>query len=305
MNDAVISAASQHAIPEIERVDVSSERLSRFRNEHDYVGLAVELMVEAGSYVTVAASILGPDGAWTRDQAAIGGNMVRLYKLLSAMLDQTVERRRETSFIVARLAFETIVVLRFLLQKNDPALIDSYVKHSLDHERRLLAKVDKRIEARHGIVLPIEDRIRRSVDRLFKSSGVAPGQLTTKREQNWGGKNLFEKAAAVGLGEAYLGMFAGASLNVHGAWSDLYTHHLQTAGDGRFTPQLEWNWPRPPPLYGVALLSLDVVEDFARFMDASDIADYLTPKLDDLRERLMDADQAHESYLTGKSWPQI
>ena len=64
-----------------------------------------DCVIEAGSYVCIAANILGADKKWTRDQAAIGGNVVRLYKLFSAVLDQTVQNRRETSFILSRLAF--------------------------------------------------------------------------------------------------------------------------------------------------------------------------------------------------------
>lgn len=174
--------------PVIDRVDVSPERIASFKSERDYVGLGLDLMIEAGSYITIAACILGSDGTWTRDQAVIGGNMVRLYKLFSAMLDQTVQHRRETSFILARLAFETIVAIRFLLQEYGPELVDSYVKHSLDHERRLLAAMEQNISARSGLTLPIEDRMRRSIDRIFRSSALTLQELPAKRERDWGGK---------------------------------------------------------------------------------------------------------------------
>jgi hypothetical protein len=239
--------------PMIDRVDVSPERIAGFNDERDYVGLGLDLMTEAGSYIVIAANILGPNGTWTRDQAVIGGNMVRLYKLFSAMLDQTVQDRRETSFILARLAFETIVAIRYLLQQYNPELVDRYVKHSLDHERRLVAVMEENIAARSGIIRPIEDRMRRSIDRMFKSSGVTLGDLPAKRERDWGGKNLYEKADAVGLADAYLAMFAGASQNVHGAWGDLYAHHLETEGDEHFTPNIGWNRPRPQLLYSVAI----------------------------------------------------
>lgn len=286
-------------------MDVSPERIAGFKSELDYLGLGLDLMIEAGSYITIAIHILGPDGAWTRDQAVIGGNMVRLYKLFSAMLDQTVQHRRETSFILARLAFETIVTIRYLLKEYDPALIDRYVKHSLDHERRLLDVMNENIDARSGIIRPIENRMRRSIDRMFKISGVALEELPAKRERDWGGTNLYEKAEAVGLAEAYRAMFAGASQNVHGAWGDLYAHHLDTEGDGRFTPNIEWNAPRPQLLYSIALLSLETAESFARFMGGQEVVDYLIPHLDDLRDRLITADRAHESYLAGKSWPEV
>lgn len=296
-------AEDKSPFPSIERTDVSAERIAGFKSERDYVGLGVDLMIEAGSYITIATGILGTDGTWTRDQAAIGGNMVRLYKLFSAMLDQTVQHRRETSFILARLAFETIVTVRYLLQEYDPALVARYVTHSLDHERRLLEAMELNIEARSGIILPIEERMRKSIDRMFRSSGVTLEDLPEQRERDWGGANLYEKAKTVGLADAYLGMFAGASQNVHGAWGDLYAHHLATEGDGHFFPNIEWNMPRPQLLYSVAFLSLETSELFALFMGGEEVAVFLVPHLDDLSKRIKIADQAHEAYLTGKSWP--
>lgn len=161
------------------------------------------------------------------------------------------------------------------------------------------------VAARSDVILPIEDRMRRSIDRLFRSSGVALAELPPKREQDWGGKNLYEKAKVVGLGNAYLGMFAGASQNVHGAWGDLYTHHLNNEGDGRFTPNIQWGTPRPQLLFSLSLLRLDAAEDFVKFIGGQDVADCLIPDLDNVRNRLMDADHAHESYLSGKSWPAV
>jgi Family of unknown function (DUF5677) len=291
--------------PKIDRVEVSPEKVAGFTSERGYVGLGLELMIEAGSYVTIATNILGPEGTWTREQAAIGGNMARLCKLLSAVLDQTVQHRLETSFIFARLAFETIVAIRYLLQEYDPTLIERYIKHSLDHERRLLEVINDKVAARSGVILPMEDRMRLSIERIFRCSGIALDELPAKRERDWGGKTLYDKAKAVGLGDAYLGMFAGASQNVHGAWGDLYGHHLNTEGDGRFTPNIEWGPPRPQLLFSLSLLSLDAAEDFAQFIGGQEVADYLVPNLDNLRDRLLDADHAHQSYLAGKTWPEI
>ncbi len=253
----------------------------------------------------IAACILGPDGTWSRDQAAIGGNMVRLHKLFSNLLDQTVQRRRETSFISARLVFETIVTVQFLIQEFSPELIESYVSHSLAHEKRLLNDINDNIKARDGLVLPIEDRMMKSIERAFASADVAVADLPEKRAPNWGGKNLFEKAKAVGLEEAYRAMFGGASLNVHGAWGDLYTHHLEVTDDGRFTPVIDWQRPRPQLLYSLAFLSLQTASGFARFMGGDEVAAELAGPLEDLAGRLRLADDAHESYLAGKSWPEV
>jgi hypothetical protein len=128
---------SSSSLAEIERVVVDPDEIAKFHNEDEFTGLAVRLMVETGSYVCVAACTMGTKSAWDRDRAAICGNMVRLYKLLHSVLDQTCQRRQETSFILARLVFETLVNVRYMIQEFSSELIDSYVAYSFKHERKL------------------------------------------------------------------------------------------------------------------------------------------------------------------------
>jgi hypothetical protein len=54
-------------------------------------------LVESASYVCIAANTTGKEPSWDRDQACVGGHMVRLYKLLDSLLDQSVKRRQEIS----------------------------------------------------------------------------------------------------------------------------------------------------------------------------------------------------------------
>ena len=88
--------------------------MAAFVREQDFMALSLGLLREVTSYVCIAACTMGQKATWNRDQAAVGGNMVRLFKVLSAFLDQTMQRRYETTTIFARLAFETIVSVRYL-----------------------------------------------------------------------------------------------------------------------------------------------------------------------------------------------
>src|ERR1700686_1128345 len=92
--------------PEIDRTNIDPAQLATLSLESEFMGLSVDLMREVASYTCVAACTLGTGPTWDRNRAAVGGNMVRLYKLLDTLLDQTCKRRRDTSTIVARLAFE-------------------------------------------------------------------------------------------------------------------------------------------------------------------------------------------------------
>src|SRR5438132_820337 len=102
-------------IPTVNRVEVDHTVIRSFTSEYDYLRISVDLLIEVGSYICIAGNIVPPSGStWNRHEAVLVGHLVRLYKLISALLDQTCQRRRETSFIFARLAFECIVNTMFL-----------------------------------------------------------------------------------------------------------------------------------------------------------------------------------------------
>lgn len=107
----------------------------QFTLEEDFVGLSIDLLIEAGSFVCVAANLYPLGKTWNRDEAILGGHFVRLYKLISAILDQTCQYRREIIMIHTRLAFECIINLRYLINHTSEELFDSYIKYSLKQEK--------------------------------------------------------------------------------------------------------------------------------------------------------------------------
>jgi Family of unknown function (DUF5677) len=296
---------SRGPLPVVERVTVDPVTIAAFTREWDFMVLASELLREVASYVSVAACMMGSAPAWTRDQAVVGGHMVRLSKLLRAFLDQTVQKRFETSTILSRLAFETIVNARYLIANHCPDLVDSFVRHSLRHERRLRDKIQANIQERTGEVRHIEQRMLKSINRAARIAGVTLDSVDLKDRAPWGGKDLRQKAEAVGFGEAYLAVFGGMSHNVHGSWQDLYQFHLETDENGAFTPKLEWGRPRPQPLFALGHLALYAVADFLTFIGGAAAMDHLGEQLRDLGARIDSVDQAHEAYLSGKTWPAI
>jgi hypothetical protein len=298
-------SATESSFPAIEEVAVDPAKVAGYTREWDFMVLASELLREVASYVCVAACTLGPAPTWTRDQAAVGGNMVRLFKLLSAFLDQTVQRRYETSSILSRLAFESIVNARYLIANFSPELVDSYIRHSLKHERRLLNRIQANAAQRGGELLSIEERMIKSINRAARIAGVSLDGIDPNDRSNWGNKNLREKTKAVGLEGAYEAIFGGMSHNVHGSWHDLYQFHLETDEDGAFTPNLEWGRPRPQPLFALGLLSVEAIYHFFGFIGGDATLGQVRERLEGLTGRLLAADRGHEAYLTRKRWPEI
>lgn len=291
--------------PSVDCVSVDLDAVRAFTREEDFTALAFDLLKEVAHYVTIAACVMGPEPTWTRDLATVGGNMVRLWKILGAYLDQTMQRRYETTTIFARLAFETIVNVRYLAENFSPDLVDSFVRHSFRHERRMVDKINQNISARGGQVLPIEDRMLRSINRSADFAGVKLEDVDLKDRTPWGGKHLRDKAKAVGLEVAYDAAFGGMSHNVHGAWQDLYHFQLESEDGKHFTPKLEWGNPRPQITLALGQLAIGAVRSSVAFLGGDEAIQSLEGKLDDLDNRIHAVNVAHEAYLTQKTWPSI
>jgi Family of unknown function (DUF5677) len=295
MTDSLIDTLN-----DIDAVAVDDDAIAAYTSEDEFNSLTVELLKEAGSFVCVAASLLPADKKrWSRDQAIYGGHLVRLYKLLSALLDQICQKRRETTFILSRLAFEGIVNLAYLIEYGSPELFDEYIRYSLRQEKRLYDRITANIAARGGSRLPIEDRMLSSISKAAAKSGFAIADLSPNEPKSWGKKNLRERAQAVGLEVMYLAAFGGGSQSIHGNWMDLLEYHLDQEGDG-FIPSLEWHRPKPQIGLAIAQMTVDVVWRFLRFVGAIKEVQGLDDRLRDLEGRIKRANIGHERFLTNR-----
>ena len=287
---------AENRIPDIKRVLVDLNTLRGFKEE-DFTGLAVDLLIEVGSFTCLAACLLpGDTKCWNRNQAVLGGLLVRLYKLLSALLDQTCQHRRETSFVFARLAFECIINIQYFIAKSSDEIYGAYIVYSLRHERRLRDKILENINKRHGESLPIERRMLASIERSAKTSNISLDDVNPSKWMKWSDSNVFERADSIGLGEAYLGMFGGPSHTVHGNWQDLLEYHLEVLGCG-FGPELEWHNPRPQLLFAIGIVTVGMLKNYLSHL-AKENADKMILELDDLLERLILSNDEHERFIT-------
>jgi hypothetical protein len=300
----VSTILNEDAIPHIDPVAIDADVLRGFHDEDDFIDLAVKLVVEAASYTVIAHSIMDEKGGWDRDEAILGGLMVRLYKLLSALLDQVCQHRAEIAQIMCRLAFEAVVDIRYLVRKLDAALGDDFVKSSYRQERILRDQIMERITARGGDILPVEDRMLKSISRAADIADLSLDDVSTKR-RDWGGQNTRAKANEVfGSDLAYIGAFSGMSQSVHGSWGDLLQFHLETTDGKRFTPSPEWGHPRPQLITTMAFLVAETVDEFLGYWDEA-LQDRFHPALTDLKCRVRTLVAGHEHYLSSKEWPAI
>ncbi len=201
---------------------------------------------------------------------------------------------------MVRLLAECIINLRYLIQNDSPDLFQSFLAYSLQHERGLANRIRENIKENEGTELPIERRMLNSIERTFLNSGIPAHALPKKKVHNWGDKNLYEKAKEVLLGEAYLAIFGGPSRNVHGGWHDLLQYHLECVAPEQFKANLEFNRPRPQPIYALTGLIAETLSGYAELLGHPDVTP-LFARLSDLFRRNQLASNLHEEYLVRRS----
>lgn len=287
----------------INHVEVTSEQLASIKSEDGFMHLSVELLKETASIVALAAGVLPIDlKRWTRNQAIIGGNFVRLAKLLSAHLDQICQKRQEMAFIISRLLFENIVNIKFLIRNASPELFDSYVKYALRNERKLRDLILKNIENRGGEQWHIEHRMLTSIERIARRSGINIDKTSPSKPKDWGGKNFYERTEDVGLESTYLSLYGGSSRSIHGNWTDILDHHLEYIDSG-FIPNFSWGCPRPQQILPISQLILETTREFLVYAGSSPQAPILA-RIDAIFENVRVADAAHEVLLSSQHNPE-
>lgn len=288
---------------EFPRTEVDIEEIKKFNSGDQFMSLAVELFKEVNQITALLSCTyrLDQDGnprKWTRNEAILGGLMVRIAKLQLALLDQTCQKRLEIAYLICRCLEESLINLRYLLQRDNDDLFDEYIEYSLREEKRLLNRIQKNITKR-GYELPIESRMISSINRAFKISSFLPEQVNETKWKPWGEK-IYERSKSIGWKDLYFALFSLPSHTVHGNWQDLITYHLEYK-KGEFSPKIKWTHPEPQLLFTAALLSADSNKLYLNeIIQECPDKDQVNNLLDDIILRVRMADELHEQFLNQK-----
>jgi hypothetical protein len=281
----------------IERVPVDRDALASTEDSHEHRAVAHGLLRETAQLVALAAGIIvGERPAWTRNEAILGGHLVRMAKLLRWVLEEIGRDRQDLLFMALRATGECIINFRYLLRHGSDELFDSYVHESLQSDFQLEDLINRNVAARGGETIPIERRMLASIERDRRTAGVTREAIPTKRIRNLGGKNVFERARDLGAESMYYPVFAGPSRMVHGGWKDLTMHHLDASDDGTFVPRMEGRTPSIQPLYALGVLTSEALEEYVHEVSHPELAPVMK-RVHEVFDRLVIADALHEEFL--------
>ena len=138
---------------DLKQTEINPEDIKKYTSEDDFMSLAVDVGKEILEYTSILAFSYRLDDqnlprTWKRNEAIIGGLLVRLSKLQNSILDTVCEKREEIALILLRSAIETAINCEFLIKNDSDELYDEYVKYSLREEKKLLNIIDKGVEER-------------------------------------------------------------------------------------------------------------------------------------------------------------
>lgn len=284
----------------VERTLVDDAQIGQFESEDDFMDLSIELLKEAGQLTAILSCIypIGDDNRprkWNRDEAVLGGLMVRLTKMQRGFLDAVCQNRLEMAHIIFRCLVETVINLKYLIQEDSDDLFDKYVEYSLREEKRLLNRLNEEV-ARRGYELPIESRMQSSIMSAFDKSGLTPADVDETSRRSWG-YSIYNRARAVGMAQAYIAIYGLPNHVIHGNWQDLLQYHVEYDDDG-FSPSHEWTPPRPQIVFVAALMSSNVCQHYlSSILPECEDQSRLLEHVQDCTSRILRADALHEQFI--------
>jgi len=284
-------------LPEVHIVDF--EDLLRATDEQPFVREAFELLKEALMLLVAVAGIRteGLRDGLPRNHAIIIGHYARMAKLMKTLVRQIADGHGgDQQVAVSREFMDSVSTVMYLLRDSgDGSRYTAYVMDSLIAEREFLRVVREQAAQRGNVLLPIEERINRSIAETLAAAGVREEDIPSRRSNGWPNA----QARIELLGPTAYSAYRTGSGAVHGSFTDIFKHHLAETPGG-FEIEIRPQRFRPQPLLSMALLTLTTLADYSRTFLEMPLPRLLQERGHALESLLRDVDQKHEQYLTAR-----
>lgn len=278
---------------------VDYDALDAATSETPFVREGFELLKDAMVVLTTVAGLRTSTQAagLDRNHAIIVGHYARSIKLMKSLVRQVADGHGgDQQISINREFMDSLSTVMYLLaDPGDGSRFDSYVMDSLVAEREFLKDVRTQIAGREDVVLPIEERINRSIHETLAAAGVKEEDIPSRKNNGW--PNAQTRLELLGP-TAYAAYRTGSGA-VHGSFNDIYKHHLEQV-DGGFEIELRQQPFRPQPLLSMALLSLITLDDYSKKFLGMPLPEAIASRRTELLRTLYRVDELHEKWLNDR-----
>ena len=280
----------KHVLTEADLPTPYQPDLSSFTSDDDYVGAAFELLKEVTFTVLALAGCLR-GRPFQRDEAIRRGLLQRLGLLGKSMLSDAVHEDGYQQPALGRQVIDAVASYFYLAADTDGSRHQAYVNHSLAEEKSGMEIVVQQIKKRGGDALPIEERMRRSIERMASAAGTIFDAVPGKAKSGWPRtEDRMLDLSSVG----YLPFRTGSS-HIHSTWAALLQGDLEEVEDGFLVMPTRCADVRPMAAAGrlIAEAAVDYLEREGSQAERAWFLDRLTAAI----EKVCDLDEAHEQFL--------
>lgn len=276
---------------------VNFDELERATDEEPFVREGFELLKEASVLLLAVAGIrtAAQRGGLPRDHAIVIGHYARMTKLMKTLIRQIADGHGgDQQIAVSREFMDSVSTVMYLLDDpGDGSRYTSYVMDSLIAEREFLKDVREQAALRGDVLLPIEQRINRSIAETLAAAGVREEDIPSRRNNGWPNTQVRIDL----LGPTAYAAYRTGSGAVHGSFADIYKNHLEETTGG-FEIEVRPQGFRPQPLLSMALLSMITLVDYSRIFLGMPLPKVFEERGRALQSLLRQVDEQHERYLT-------
>jgi hypothetical protein len=254
------------------------------------------LMIAIGSIVESDT----PDAGLTRNQAICAGLILHTSKLMGGVV-QFLNTLKSGALIktLNRGIFESSTNLQFLITKDDNEYYERFVAYSLGPERELYDDINAAIKQNNGAILPIEERMLKSIAAKCKMSDVSIDEIPAKHRE-WA-TNMRERLKAINAPGLY-NTYRLLSHSIHVSWIELLTSDIeQDDATGLFKPRLERKNVDARILTPVAVFVLRGAKLYLEhFFKPIPPVNLLLERIEKQTARLIEIDDIHERLYSAR-----
>lgn len=289
------SELSHDELPE--RHEPAWDTLNGASSESPFMETSFYLLREATHWMGIISG-LKPERPLDRNRAIIRGLVVRLTKLMRLTLRELKDGETFQQLSISRDAIETLGTLAWLVKDDGTGVrFDQYVMNSLIAERELLQDIQKNIKQRDGDTWPIEERMKRSIEKTAHAAGIEDvSKLPGRSKIGYPSAEARVKP----LGSSVYASYRMGSVETHGDWNDLFRNHLTYDGS-EFSPNLDSLHVRPQnPLMLVQLSIIVIGDGMEAIVDSKTTVKFFRSALKDTFERAQKVTNLHEDMLNSR-----